>query len=59
MSLFFALSLHGDFLYWTDWYKKTVMTVHKSTGEGRRVVLTGVQFPADIEVGSYMRSTQG
>ena len=29
----FGFTLMGDFLYWTDWQKRTIDKVHKTTGE--------------------------
>jgi len=29
----------GDFIYWTDWHRRTVERVHKLTGKQRSVVV--------------------
>jgi len=29
----------GDYVYWTDWHRRTVERVHKSTGERRSVIV--------------------
>jgi low density lipoprotein receptor-related protein 5/6 len=39
----FGLSLLGDYLYWTDWQRRTVDRAHKITGNDRIVVVD--QFP--------------
>ncbi|GJQ65548.1 hypothetical protein Trydic_g7648 [Trypoxylus dichotomus] len=35
----FGFSLMGDFIYWTDWQKRSIERVHKETGASREVIL--------------------
>ncbi|KAK7873393.1 hypothetical protein R5R35_000192 [Gryllus longicercus] len=35
----FGLSLLGDYLYWTDWQKRTIERVHKLTGGNRTLIV--------------------
>ncbi|KAG8222032.1 hypothetical protein J437_LFUL003952 [Ladona fulva] len=35
----FGLSLLGDFLYWTDWQRRSIDRVHKLTGQQREVIV--------------------
>lgn len=39
----FGLSLLGDYLYWTDWQRRSIDRAHKVTGNDRIVVID--QFP--------------
>lgn len=34
----FGLSLMGDWLYWTDWQRRSIDRVHKLTGAGRETI---------------------
>lgn len=35
----FGLTLMGDYIYWTDWQKRTIDRVHKETGTNREVII--------------------
>ncbi|XP_066268020.1 low-density lipoprotein receptor-related protein 6-like isoform X1 [Branchiostoma lanceolatum] len=35
----FGFSLLGDYIYWTDWQKRSVERVHKTTGENRQNIV--------------------
>ncbi|RZC32195.1 low-density lipoprotein receptor-related protein 6, partial [Asbolus verrucosus] len=35
----FGFTLMGDFLYWTDWQRRTINRAHKDTGGQREVIL--------------------
>uniref|UniRef100_A0A224X518 Putative nidogen n=1 Tax=Panstrongylus lignarius TaxID=156445 RepID=A0A224X518_9HEMI len=35
----FGLTLSGDYLYWTDWQRRSLDSAHKITGSGRKVLL--------------------
>lgn len=39
----FGLSLLGDYLYWTDWQRRSIDRAHKLTGSDRNVIVD--QFP--------------
>ena len=52
----FGVSLHGDYIYWTDWTTRSVMRAHKRTGKGS-VMLKGKldAQPMDVKVVSAAR----
>ncbi|XP_017772684.1 PREDICTED: low-density lipoprotein receptor-related protein 6 [Nicrophorus vespilloides] len=35
----FGFTLMGDFLYWTDWQRRTISRVHKETGSNRETIV--------------------
>ncbi|XP_035692507.1 low-density lipoprotein receptor-related protein 6-like [Branchiostoma floridae] len=35
----FGFSLLGDYIYWTDWQRRSIERVHKTTGEDRKVLV--------------------
>lgn len=51
----FALTLQGDYIYWTDWTAKAIHSCNKNTGSRRRQVLGGSLSPMDIHVYSATR----
>ena len=51
----FALTVLDDNLYWTDWNLKAVLTAHKHTGEGLRVLRNTTHRPYDIQVFHQLR----
>lgn len=52
----FGVSLHRDYIYWTDWTTRTVMRAHKRTGKGS-VMLKGKldAQPMDLKIVSAAR----
>lgn len=45
----FGLALYQNVLYWTDWAKKSVLSLNL-TSRNQQVVVTGLQKPMDIHV---------
>ncbi|XP_071495091.1 low-density lipoprotein receptor-related protein 1-like [Diadema antillarum] len=46
----FAMSLFGDFVYWTDWELRKVQRAHKFNGRPRDSVAMVLHRPMDIQV---------
>ena len=46
----FALTIMDDYLYWTDWNLKAIMTAHKFTGKGYMTLRNTTHRPYDIHV---------
>ena len=40
----FGLSLLGDYLYWTDWQRRTLSRVHKESGNNTFQYMTVIFF---------------
>ena len=55
----FALTMMGDFLYWTDWQTKAIHTCNKTTGIEGKVVLNDIHSPMDIHVFDQNRQQPG
>lgn len=55
----FALTVHGDTLYWTDWQAKAVQSCSKLTGTHKRIVLSGDLEPMDIHAYGPLRQPSG
>lgn len=39
----FGLSLIGDYVYWTDWQRRTINRVHKESGAERHLILEQIE----------------
>nr|AVT42511.1 Wnt co-receptor arrow [Lithobius atkinsoni] len=55
----FALTLHGDMLYWTDWQTRSIHMCNKKTGVCRKPILANTLTPMDIHVFSDGRQLPG
>eukprot|EP00057_Strongylocentrotus_purpuratus_P026506 XP_011680980.1 PREDICTED: low-density lipoprotein receptor-related protein 1 isoform X3 [Strongylocentrotus purpuratus] len=46
----FAMSMFGDYIYWTDWDQRRVKRAHKFTGQDQLDLVLVVHRPMDIQV---------
>ena len=46
----FAMTLFGDYLYWTDWETKKIEKAHKFSGQNRSTVAQTIHRPMDVQV---------
>ncbi|RWS31434.1 hypothetical protein B4U80_01714 [Leptotrombidium deliense] len=51
----FALTVLGDWIYWTDWNTRSINTCNKVSGGKRRVIFSGQLNPMDIHAYSALR----
>ncbi|KAG1652486.1 Low-density lipoprotein receptor-related protein 6 [Nymphon striatum] len=54
----FALTVYGDYLYWTDWHTKSIHSCHKSTNKSIKI-FSGNLNPMDIHVYNAGRQPPG
>lgn len=55
----FALTVSGDFIYWTDWQVKSIQSCPKLTGAHKRVILSGGLDPMDIHAYGPQQQPKG
>ncbi|KAG8179495.1 hypothetical protein JTE90_027207 [Oedothorax gibbosus] len=55
----FALTVHGDKLFWTDWSTKAVHGCNKNTGCSKRITIGGYLTPMGIVVYDRKRQPPG
>lgn len=58
-SYFYGLTLHGDYLYWTDRKNLSIRTVHKNTGNSLTTIVENLKHVRDIQFFSRSLSQQG
>ncbi|RWS07569.1 low-density lipoprotein receptor-related protein 6-like protein [Dinothrombium tinctorium] len=51
----FALTVLGDWLFWTDWSTNSIYSCNKNTGGKRRIITSGGLLPMDIHAYSPLR----
>ncbi|XP_066603816.1 low-density lipoprotein receptor-related protein 4 [Prorops nasuta] len=44
----FGITIFEDYVYWTDWHLKSILSANKGTGQGVRVIRSGLHFPMDV-----------
>ncbi|XP_014248480.1 low-density lipoprotein receptor-related protein 6 isoform X2 [Cimex lectularius] len=54
----FGLSLLGDYLYWTDWQRRSLDSGHKITGANRRIILDLANMMGLKAIGKMMKPTK-
>ncbi|XP_022648330.1 low-density lipoprotein receptor-related protein 4-like isoform X3 [Varroa destructor] len=53
----FGLTLHGSFIYWTDWQTKSVERADKSSGKKRLIIRDDIENAMDIKMVAATRQT--
>lgn len=49
----FAMAIHGDYLYWTDWMQRSVRMAHKLTGSPAQTLVSKLpRQPLGIAIAS-------
>ena len=46
----FGLTVHGEFVYWTDWETRSIERAHKVDGSSRRVVAARLESLMDLHM---------
>ncbi|KAF6200224.1 hypothetical protein GE061_006527 [Apolygus lucorum] len=46
----FGISLSGDYLYWTDWQRRSIESGHKETGDNRKIIQEHVASVMGLKV---------
>lgn len=45
-----SLTVFDDFIYWSDWNLKQIISAHKLTGKNESVLETTIQLPNDLRL---------
>ncbi|KAM3968213.1 low-density lipoprotein receptor-related protein 4 [Aphomia sociella] len=45
----FGMTQFNDYIYWTDWYKKSIMRADKRTGKNITAIRTDLEMPMEIK----------